>query len=345
MSHQNVRWLLPLLSVCALALWPCATQASELEDCATCHEQLVQTYGTTIHGRIAEFETQDGVTGCVTCHGDGAAHMDSGGEVDSIKGLSAEMPAGDVTAVCMSCHRSHTLNDWAGSVHSLNDVGCTDCHTVHPNSGGPAPRAEMPAWQRQISPTMLEGGGDPVTCLGCHTEVRSELQYPSHHPVREGHMKCASCHDPHGSSIGALNTEERNSELCLSCHSHLQGPFIFEHEPVSEGCATCHTPHGSVSNNLLVQNEPFICLQCHEFHFHAGLEAEEDLEVRVPVYDPDFDPDNERFTYPDGMTPNPFGASGYKRAFTTKCTQCHTHVHGSDLPSQMISGEGRGLMR
>ena len=33
-------------------------------------------------------------------------------------------------------------------------------------------------------------------------------------------------------------------------------------------CAVCHDPHGSVANNLLAQNEPFLCLQCHEGHFH-----------------------------------------------------------------------------
>ena len=57
-----------------------------------------------------------------------------------------------------------------------------------------------------------------------------------------------------------------------------------------------------------------------------------------------FDPDTDRDTYPDGMVPN-IGPSGFRQAFATKCTQCHTQVHGSDLPSQTVPGLGGGLTR
>jgi hypothetical protein len=99
-----------------------------------------------------------------------------------------------------------------------------------------------------------------------------------------------------------------------------------------------------VANNLLVQNEPFLCLQCHEMHFHSGLEGEPDETAYVPIFDPDFDPDVPRDTYPGGLVPN-IGPSGFRQAFTTKCTQCHTQVHGSDLPSQTVPGLGQGLTR
>ena len=38
-------------------------------------------------------------------------------------------------------------------------------------------------------------------------------------------------------------------------------------------------------------------------------------------------------------------ADSFKRTMLTKCTQCHDQVHGSDLPSQAISGQGRALNR
>jgi DmsE family decaheme c-type cytochrome len=206
----------------------------------------------------------------------------------------------------------------------MNGVGCSDCHKVHAD----------PATEVFYS----------ATCMSCHAEVSAQFNYPSHHPVREGHMSCTSCHTPHGSSIGMLREEERTSELCLTCHTAYAGPFIFEHEPVAEGCDTCHSPHGGIADNLLVQNEPFICLQCHEMHFHAGLEGEEGESSYVQRYDPDFDSDTARDTYPGGMVPN-LGPTSYKQAFTTKCTQCHTAVHGTDLPSQTVGGAGRGMMR
>lgn len=325
---QRTRGSPALLILAALPLvffvLPAAT-ASDDSDCATCHENLEKAFRATVHGRIRSFETPDGRIGCGTCHGDGTKHVESGGDPAAIRGLGSESRPEETDGVCLACHRSESLHDWAGGEHALNGVGCGDCHDPHAPPG--------------------EAVGDPDVCYPCHQSVQAQFQYPSHHPLREGHMKCGSCHQPHGSSIGMLADEERSSELCLACHTHLQGPFVFEHEAVFEGCESCHAPHGAVANNLLVQSEPFLCLQCHEMHFHAGLEGEEDLEAYVPAYDPDFDSDTPRATYPGGLVPNPFGPAGYKVAFTTKCTQCHTQIHGSDLPSQTVPGLGRALMR
>jgi DmsE family decaheme c-type cytochrome len=328
MNNRSGRGLpVPLFIAAAvlvvLAFAPGVTVADD-SDCAMCHEQLARKFETTIHGRVQAYETLEGQVGCITCHGDGTEHMDSGGEPDKIRGFGEGVDQDAVTELCTSCHRSYGLHDWEGSTHQMNGVGCADCHQVHSDP------QEMIFYS--------------VTCMSCHPEVSAELNYPSHHPVREGHMSCESCHTPHGGSIGLIKNEERLSELCLTCHTQYAGPFIFEHEPVSEGCDTCHASHGSVANNLLVQNEPFLCLQCHEMHFHAGLEGEEGESSYVPAYDPDFDSDTPRDTYPSGLVPN-LGPSSYKMAFTTKCSQCHTAVHGTDLPSQTVPGLGRGLMR
>jgi len=94
-----------------------------------------------------------------------------------------------------------------------------------------------------------------------------------------------------------------------------------------------------VANNLLKQNEPFVCLQCHEFHFHAGKESGVG-ELSVPEH-------KDILIGNSGETPytGPFPAQGFKMAFTTKCTQCHSQVHGSDLPSLSVPGQGRALTR
>lgn len=298
----------------------------ELELCANCHEELVQSFRTTTHGKLRAFELHGAAGGCTACHGAGTAHAEAGGDAELIGKIDAEAPVDEVSVICLKCHKSEALHDWAGSTHALNDVGCTDCH--HPHR---PPKKEI---------------RDPKVCFDCHQDVRSAFQYPSHHPLREGHMRCSSCHTPHGASIGLVRNDESLNDLCLECHTHLQGPFIFEHEPVFEGCDTCHTPHGSVANKLLLQNEPFICLQCHEFHFHSGLEGEPGRTSFVPRFDDGQSPlPSDGQTYPGGMVPNPWREAGYKRAFTTKCTQCHTHVHGTDLPAQTVPGLGRGLTR
>jgi predicted CXXCH cytochrome family protein len=128
---------------------------------------------------------------------------------------------------------------------------------------------------------------------------------------------------------------ETSRDLCLSCHAQYSGPFIFEHSPVEEGCGLCHDPHGTVANNLLQQNEPFICLQCHQPHFHAGLMAIDDDYSAPPGTVEDFD------GY-DGLSGTSH-ANSFRRVMMTKCTQCHPAIHGTDLPSQSIPGQGRAL--
>ena len=168
--------------------------------------------------------------------------------------------------------------------------------------------------------------GDPDLCYDCHQQMRAKAEFPSHHPIREGKLKCTACHDTHGAEDSALKTRMLN-DLCFDCHTDKQGPFIYEHPPAEEACSLCHDPHGTIANNLLKQNEPFICLQCHQMHFHttlAGIEGE--------------------FTTLD----NYGGIShrdGAKAGMLTRCTQCHTEIHGSDLPSQSISGQGKSLTR
>ena len=60
-----------------------------------------------------------------------------------------------------------------------------------------------------------------------------------------------------------------------------------------------------------------------------------------------FDPDGSYAAGPfrDIQVTNPFGRFGMKKSFLTKCTQCHSAVHGSDLPSAGTSGGGTSRSR
>ena len=40
-----------------------------------------------------------------------------------------------------------------------------------------------------------------------------------------------------------------------------------------------------------------------------------------------------------------FGVDGMNRSFTTKCSTCHSQIHGSDLPAQSLAGAGFGMVR
>jgi DmsE family decaheme c-type cytochrome len=246
-----------------------------------------------------------GTGGCEACHGGGSLHVESDG--DKILKFGELLPE-ESAAICAKCHTEGKLMDWTHSEHALTDVGCTDCHSVH--AGGKT------ALKQQ----------DPELCYTCHQEQMAKGNFPSHHPIREGKMTCGDCHNPHAAE--GLVTEERTNDLCLDCHSRYQGPFVFEHAPVAEDCTICHDPHGTVADNLLQQNEPFLCLQCHEGHFHA-LRAGQPAGTNVPD-----GPGGSVITDPEITFTNPHGEEGWQKAFLSRCTACHSSHHGSDLPSQ-----------
>jgi DmsE family decaheme c-type cytochrome len=271
------------------------------------------------HGRIPDYRYPTAARDCEACHGPGSAHAASGDPAD-IYGFDplAGEPA---YAACMSCHEGGMTRDWHHSPHAAADVSCGACHSIHASPDGKA----------------LLATGETEVCYSCHFDQKARFQLPSHHPVKEGFMTCSDCHNPHSADFSGLVTGETSRDLCLTCHTQYHGPFIFEHSPVEEDCAICHGAHGAVANNLLHQNEPFLCLQCHQPHFHAGL-----LAVEGPFSPPDAVIEgSEDYAGLQGFS----HADGMKRVMLTKCTQCHQAIHGSDLPSQSIPGQGRALNR
>jgi len=140
-------------------------------------------------------------------------------------------------------------------------------------------------------------------CFRCHPEVKAENGLFSHHPLREKKMACTDCHNPHGATQDKLLVGNTPKETCTRCHMEKQGPFVFEHADVTENCLNCHTPHGSVNNNLLTAAMPFLCLQCHSGH---GTSAST--------------------------------VAGAKQLFMNRCTDCHSQIHGTDIPS--ANGQG-----
>ncbi len=140
-------------------------------------------------------------------------------------------------------------------------------------------------------------------CYKCHQEVKAEFSLPNHHPVPEKKLSCSDCHDTHEGSGEKNMRMETVKATCTQCHAEKEGPFAFEHADTMEDCRACHSSHGSVNNNLLSLREPFLCLQCHATHIITSATTAEQ-----------------------------------KRAVYTRCTDCHSQIHGTDLPSP--SGRG-----
>ena len=274
------------------------------ELCSACHDEVNQQFRKNIHARLAVGDENT----CEACHGPGSKHAEEGDPA-----LIYNAPrdyASTGKNMCTNCHRGVAYSSWHGLTHFEVAEGCSDCHKIHSEE------------------KHLLAKQEPQLCFDCHVRQRSQARMPSHHPVMEGLITCLDCHSVHSGEV-KYTVGDESRELCLSCHTSLSGPFIFEHEPVNEDCGICHEPHGTIADNLLIQNEPFLCLSCHPMHFHVTLVG----------YEGEFEADQHKER--KGISTR----DGMKQAMLTKCTQCHSEVHGSDLPSQSISGAGRALTR
>ena len=261
--------------------------------CLVCHSSpTVTQILERPHGNSSVNGSPFARQACETCHGASADHVR---ELKSprvvFKGRSLFQPSDPEVQnqVCLSCHQSGERMHWAASAHQAADLSCASCHTIHTSQNA-----------------ALSKISNEEVCLSCHLEQRSQLNRRSHHPVREGLMTCADCHNPHGSDAIAMLAKSSVNETCTTCHTEKRGPFLWEHQPVSEDCTTCHNPHGATQANLLSVRQPILCQSCHSEAYHPS------------------------FLYSGDDIP-PAGAA--QQVLGKSCTNCHSSIHGSNHPS------------
>ena len=268
-------------------------------DCQTCHEATIgPAFQRTRHAGLNE--------SCASCHVNVAEHVKAqmAGEADGPVPSVKKLRANEINTTCLSCHEKDKQATFASSMHARRNVACTSCHSIH-------------SYKSQTA--QLKTARDPETCFTCHQSMRAKSLRTSHHPVREGKMSCASCHNPHDGAQPKMIKADSVNELCYTCHAEKRGPFLFEHAPVREDCVSCHEPHGTNHKRLLVQKLPNLCWNCHltgSGHFGSGDNLSTELGPRSA----------------------PAGApSGYptanSRFIEKSCKNCHLNIHGSNSPS------------
>ncbi len=166
------------------------------------------------------------------------------------------------TETCAICHEKE-YKEYNLSTHARIEVkgvegvanGCEMCHgpgSIHVDNGGG-------------KGTMIHPRKNPEICFSCHLDKKAEFHLPYRHPVLEGKMNCADCHNLHGTEArpwSSTSLEDIN-EACFKCHKEQRGPFVWEHEAVREGCVTCHKVHGSIQDKMLIARDSNLCLRCH----------------------------------------------------------------------------------
>lgn len=208
------------------------------ETCAFCHEDIVQDFGHTAHGRIQLSGVNERVKGqgCEACHGPGSLHVEAGGG----RGTFILNP-GEDPEPCFECHMAVKAQFTLQYRHPVrkNRMSCLNCHNPH---GQDIYTAEG----------MYVSRSNEV-CMQCHREQARPRVF-EHEALRDG---CTTCHQAHGSINDKMLLQEDNN-LCLKCHAQLAAPGMvtigdFSHSTrVAQGScwsAGCHTAvHGSDVN-------------------------------------------------------------------------------------------------
>ena len=268
-----------------------AQGAPGMDVCAGCHEDEVKFLSASKHGTKADPRSPLSTGGCGTCHaGDFAAHVKANGGkgIGGVVSLASKtIAAEDKNRICLGCHQGDPQRlHWKDSVHAGRDLACTSCHKLH-----------------TARDKVREKLTQPEVCFACHKEQRVQINKPSRHPILEGKVSCADCHNVHGNNPKQM-VKGSVVEVCYQCHMEKRGPFVHNHQPVTEDCTICHQPHGSTIANLLKSRPPFLCQDCHSSGGHpqqaAGL--------------------------PTGKT----ASTSHLGTVGRGCLNCHTNIHGSN---------------
>ncbi len=168
------------------------------------------------------------------------------------------------TETCAACHTKQS-KEFQHSTHAritipgenMKAQGCESCHgpgSLHAEAGG----------GRGVG-GLINPRKDPSPCFACHLDKKAEFRLPYRHPVMEGKMSCADCHNAHAPDVRPWSSTSLQgvNEACFKCHKDQRGPFVNEHEALREGCATCHKVHGSIHEKMLVARDSNLCLRCH----------------------------------------------------------------------------------
>jgi DmsE family decaheme c-type cytochrome len=242
---------------------------------------------------------------CESCHGPGSL---------AVEGLTPEKVAEDAKQGKQTACDYKTFIDLKDLPKTAQSLLCNRCHTanatfnLHAWNMGAHALSDVSCFDCHnvhVGPDLIVSPLETADmCLKCHQKVRAEFSLPSRHPLKDK-LFCTDCHDPHGTLAENLLREDSIKETCTKCHGEYEGPYVFEHADLTEDCLSCHGPHGTPNNNHLKVREPFLCLQCHLGHRTSS-------------------------------DPSTLESKG---AFYTRCTECHSQIHGTDLPST----SGRGL--
>lgn len=274
-----------------------------------------------------------------------------------------------ISETCLSCHEGYDAG-LATTAHRLLPealdgaearVACTDCHV-----GDARHYEEDPEEFGMPSFTTMNALTQAHVCSTCHQNAHQQnmLERNVH---TQNDVNCSACHGVHGSTRRAL-LKEKESTLCLGCHTAVEGQFArsFRH-PVNDDivtCSQCHLTLDAVSRELTANGPNMACVQCHSefagpFPYEHQATVDYSTEeggcltcheahgshlprmLKQPYEPPHFQLCTQCHAVPPLHNMNSFHDTMWAGV---ACNQCHTDIHGSyvsrNFLSESLQGQG-----
>lgn len=181
--------------------------------CLHCHASgVAHSLPDARNHYAAEPFAYGGIT-CAACHGDGSAHIASGGKSEMLNIDALQAVRRD--SVCLNCHlegQAAVVRRGKDLVNFMPGEDLFDYaqYFVYKSESGSGGRATS-QWEALLRSECKQKSGDRMTCT--------------------------TCHDPHGSPAAAEKVAFYR-QRCLQCHN--QSSFAEQHHPENPDCTACH---------------------------------------------------------------------------------------------------------
>lgn len=236
--------LIILLLVSATTAATKKQTAEAIQVCLHCHDygEDAPVHQVLLGSHGIEGEGEDMATrrGCMECHGDSKAHIETPRRQspDTSFGPHWGSGAGAQDQRCLACHEEDVAGNWRHALHMFNNLTCVTCHDIH-----------------AAEDRVLFAPQQAEVCTTCHKAQKSGI-HDLGQDISED-PPCSLCHNPHDHESATTRMRENQSQGCVYCHDQQQ----------MDGLAAINNKAGNY--HRVMADPAHSCIDCHEGIAHA----------------------------------------------------------------------------